>query len=530
MAAAVGRALILRRWRRHEAAAALGAAALVAALASGLPLLRLASELTNAGADGLRVLAGARPWQLLGNSLALALAVTVVALAMGVPLGVLVARTDLIGRKALWALHAFPIALPPFLLGLGWFHVIGKHGLAGNEATSAWLFGWAGAVTVLALAFTPVVTSLVAVALLGFDAAQEEAARLVARPLRVAVRILVPGVAPAVALGALLVFVLAFSELGVPMFLRVEVFPAAVFARLGGVDFSPGEAAALALPLLPLVVGLALVERRLAGRRSFAVLGLRGGARTPLLLGRWRAPVSIAAWGLAAAAVLPICALAMRFVARGSLGELLSWTRGAPWNSLVASGVAATIVTGLSIVGGHALARRRLAAGFLDGLAVLAFITPAAVLGVGLIAVWSRPATAAIYSSAVILVIGFVARYLVIALRACAVAFAQIPVTMEEAAAASGARYGRRLVRILVPASGRGLLFAWLATFVFCLRDLEMAVLYYPPGGEPLTVRIFTLEANGPQAVVAGLACLQVVMTALAVAAGAFLLPRRQAA
>ena len=52
-------------------------------------------------------------------------------------------------------------------------------------------------------------------------------------------------------------------------------------------------------------------------------------------------------------------------------------------------------------------------------------------------------------------------------------------------------------------------------------------MLYYPPGSEPLTVRIFTLEANGPEEVVAALAILHITMTACVLAAGLMLIPRR---
>ncbi|MEW6270640.1 MAG: hypothetical protein AB1689_15255, partial [Thermodesulfobacteriota bacterium] len=62
--------------------------------------------------------------------------------------------------------------------------------------------------------------------------------------------------------------------------------------------------------------------------------------------------------------------------------------------------------------------------------------------------------------------------------------------------------------------------------FVFALRDLETPVLFYPPGGEPLTVRIFTLEANAPTAVVAALATVQVVVTALVLVVGGAALRR----
>jgi iron(III) transport system permease protein len=80
--------------------------------------------------------------------------------------------------------------------------------------------------------------------------------------------------------------------------------------------------------------------------------------------------------------------------------------------------------------------------------------------------------------------------------------------------------------RILVPLHARGIGFAWLLALVFCLRDLEMAVLYYPAGGEPLTVRLFTLEANGPEPVVAALAVVHVVITAALLGLGGFALRR----
>jgi iron(III) transport system permease protein len=80
----------------------------------------------------------------------------------------------------------------------------------------------------------PIVTSLTALGALGVDASLEEAARVVARPARVVLHILLPAARPAIAFALIVVFALSLSELGVPMFLRVEVFPAAVFARLGG--------------------------------------------------------------------------------------------------------------------------------------------------------------------------------------------------------------------------------------------------------------------------------------------------------
>ncbi|HET8647386.1 MAG TPA: hypothetical protein VFO85_17950, partial [Vicinamibacteria bacterium] len=160
----------------------------------------------------------------------------------------------------------------------------------------------------------------------------------------------------------------------------------------------------------------------------------------------------------------------------------------------------------------------------------LAFLTPAAVLGVGIIETWNRPGTRFLYGGPGILVIGYAARYLVIGARALAAVIAQSAVHLEEAAASAGAGFIRRLVQLMVPLHARGILFVWVLVLVFCLRDLETAVLFYPPGGEPTTVRIFTLEANGPEPVVAALACVHVAVTAVLVMAGAWLGRRAGAA
>lgn len=517
------------RIARNERAILLTVAGVVLGIAALLPLLALVVEVLGAGAEGLRLWAASRTWLLLGRSLILSAAITTIALAIGIPLGVLLGRTDVAGRRIALLLHAFAMFLPPFLLALGWFHVFGRQGLLGSDASANALFSEVGVITILGITFAPVVTSLVALGVMGVDPALEEAARTFARPWRVATRILLPAARPAVILAAIVVFALALSELGVPMFLRVEVFQTAVFARLGGVDYAPGEAVALLLPLVPVSIALLLLEGRFAGRRSFAVLGLRLRSRPPLPLRRWRIPATVLCWFVALISIVPILSLAIRAARGDGFRAAVEWVRLAPINGLIAATAAASIILFAGVIIGHALARRSKAARWLDALAVLAFVTPASVLGVGIIAVWNRAATQLVYGTLAILVVGFVARYAVIGVRVFASVVAQMPVHLEAAAAAAGASYCRRLVRIVLPLGARGAVFAWLLTVVFCLRDLETAVLFYPPGREPLTVRIFTLEANGPESVVAALGVFHVVITAAVLTVG-FLLLRRKAA
>ena len=369
MAEVMGRSLS-REVRRREQALFLGAAAILIVIAVAAPLLELLAKVPSAGPAGLEVLAMPRTWALLARSLVLAAGVTIVAVAIGVPLGILIGRTDVPLRRVLWLLHAFPVFLPPFLSALGWFHWFGAAGLAGSETTARVLFSDVGLIGVLGATFAPIVTSLVALAVTGVDASLEEAARVVARPWKVATRILLPAAASAVALGAVVVYALALSELGVPMFLRVEVFPTAVFARLGGVDFAPGEAFALTLPLVPVALMLVALERRFAARRSFAVLGLRGTARSPLPLGKWRGPAALACVAATAVSVAPIVALAVRSCAAPPQ-SILEWAGQAPWNGLLAGVAAATLTTIVALVVGHGVAREVRGASVLDGLCML---------------------------------------------------------------------------------------------------------------------------------------------------------------
>lgn len=518
---------MLNRAQEPIALGAVGAVLLVAAL---LPFVFLVVNLVRAPAEvsaGLALLGSREPWFVFLRSVAAALAVALASVVIGVPLGLLLGSSDVRGRKAALVLHAFPMFLPPFLLALGWFYLFGRSGLWGGFGASDALFSLGGSVAVEALAFAPVVTSLVALALQGIDPSLVEAARVAARPSRVATRILLPLAWPAAALGALVVFALSLSELGVPMFLRVRSYTAAVFARLGAVQYAPGEALVLTLPMLLIAMALLFLERRLVGPRSFSVPGLRSAEETVLPLGKWRPLASIIAWAGAVATLFPFAGLAWR--ASTGFAALREWIGTGPQNSLVSAAIAATLLTGIAVVLGRAIALRRPGARALDSLTVLAFVTPAAVLGVGLIGVWNRSATQPIYGTLAIIVIGFVARYAVLPTRTFALAVARASRHFEESAAVEGARFLRRLVRIVVPLHTKGIVAAWLLAFVFCFRDLETTILFYPAGSAPLTVRIITLEANGPEPVVAALALVHASIVAAALVLGALAFLSRKA-
>jgi len=490
-----------------------------------LPLLALLAQLLgSARLPQLAALLGSlRLLDLLARSLGLALATTALALLVGVPLGVLLGRTDVRGRHLVFWLHAFPLFLPPFLVALGWFQLLGRDAPWGSALGARLLFSPIGVVLVQGLVFSPVVTSLTVLGLRGVDPSLEDAARVVAPPGRVMRRVLLPLARPAIAFAALVVFALSLSELGVPSLLRVRTYPAAVFTRLASARYAPGEAVALVLPLLAVALLLLWLERRVIGRRSFASLGARGTAPRPLALGRARELVSLGVWAFVALGLLPLAALAWE-ARRGGLAAIEQWAGASPWQSLVVGALSASVITALGLVLGTRLARRQRWSASLDALSVLAFVMPAAVLSLGLVATFHHRATHFVYATTAIMVLGMVARYSIFGVRTLAASVSQSPPELEQAAAVAGAGYLRRMLRVVLPMHARAVLAAWLLAMVFTLRDLDTLVSFYPPGRETLPIRIFTLEANGPAPALAALATLHVALTAGVLALGGALL------
>ncbi len=458
-----------------------------------------------------QLFASSREWTLLGNTLLLAGATAILAGLLGLPLSVLLARTDLPGRKVLFALFVLPILLPPSVFAYGWFVLLGREGLLGGMlggSGGAFLFGPAGCLLVLVASFLPVVLLFTSASLLAANPRLEEAARLSAGPSRVILGITFPQVLPAVVMAVLLLFCLALGETGAPTFLRVNVYAVESLAQFAAFyDFSSATAAAC--PLL-LAVLLAFAGLHLLGIRPSAVLQppSTGAAPTPFQLRRFGSRLTVLAgvlWmGLAG---LPLAALFFRAAGPGAYSAALA-AAGASLGrsfSYAALGASLIVLFGLLIGYGTTVGALRQST---EMVPLFLFALPGPVLGIGLVSLWNQPVTNAIYGTPVILLLGFLAQYVVLGVWVTKAALALIPRSMEEAAAVAGAGWARSFTTIAMPLAWKGIAGAWLLAFLFCFRDTGIAMVVYPPGRDTLTVRLFTMMANGRPELIAALCVL----------------------
>ena len=109
-----------------------------------------------------------------------------------------------------------PVLLPPYIVALAWVNL-------GWDWLSEWTYSLPAAIVVLSLVLYPLSMLATEVAMRRIDGRLEEAGLIVASPGRVLRGITLPLVAPSVVAAALIIFVLAVSEFGVPGLLRVRV-------------------------------------------------------------------------------------------------------------------------------------------------------------------------------------------------------------------------------------------------------------------------------------------------------------------
>lgn len=454
-----------------------------------------------AGAQYAALLLDPRQRRLLYTTAILGTGTAVLATSIGAPLGLALARVPFCWKTVLRVVLAMPLLLPPYVMGLAWLSLAG-----GGELVHTTL----GAVVILSLVYYPVPMLATEVALRRIEPRLEEAALLVAPPRRVLWRITLPLAAPSILAAALVVFVLAISEFGVPGLLGVRVYTTEVFTAFAALyDF--GRATVVAMPLLLLSGAVAAVAILMGGERLIATRRGARGSQAAMFEARKAAALSIAACVVTVALVLPLAALAVEASGVRSWTAVLGGSGVAIVNSLVLAVVGATATVAVGLWLGYARARARPWIGVTaDVVFIVLFAVPSTVVGVGLIGLWNRPGLAgAMYGTNAMLLLVSLARFLPLAALGLAAAARHIPISHEEAASAAGARWGRTMIRIVIPQMTTALLAVWVTIFVFTFGELGASILVAPPGEATLPIRLYTLVANAPPANLAALALLQ---------------------
>ena len=462
-------------------------------------------------------------WILMEHSMSLSSLVTGLTVLIGVPLGILLVKTDVPFRRFFTALFVIPLLIPSYILAVSWFDLLGNDGLlshllgaAATRATTDFLFSLSGCAAVLFSVFLPIPMLLTIIFLRTINPVLEEAGRLVTGWSRIMLGISIPLILPGILLSAMLVFLLSFGEFSVPGFLRYDVFPVESFTQFSAF-YNFKAATAAAVPLAAVTLILLVAEAGFLREKTCQIRSAPGSeALTLIELGRYRTPlfVLVATMGWIIV-IVPILSLVIQSSGIEAYADAMDRAGDSLLRSILYAAIGATLLTFFGFFTGYLIQTK--AVKFwrvIDSLTVFLFALPGTVIGIGLISLWNTKWTNFVYATPLIIILGYIARYTALTSRITVTQLGRISPSMEEAAQVAGAGWFRRIACITVPLARRGLLAAWTVGYIFSLRDTGITMLVYPAGHETLPVRIFTLMANGSPQLIAAL-CMIMIMAAL---------------
>ncbi len=462
------------------------------------------------------------------NSFWLGLATTLLAFAIGLPLAFLSDRFQFPGKAALASVVLVPMILPPFVGAIGIKQIFGQYGALNallielGLRPEGWTFDWFavapfwGIALVNALTLYPIVYLNCAAALANVDPAMEEAAQnLGCTGFRRFRRVTLPLIKPGLFAGGTIVFIAAFTELGVPLvFDYSRVASVQIFYGLKDIGGNPAPYALVTLLLLS-TTALYALGKGLFGRQSYAMMAKAsstGGAR-PLPLGSALLCTALFG-GVTALAVLPHVGVVLTAFAKDWYASILPQgftlenfelalghplTVSAIGNSLkfAAASTVVDIVLGIAIA--YVVVRSKLPyRGLLDILAMLPLAVPGLVVAFGYLAMSQEGRAFAflnpVENPTLLLIIAYSVRRLPYVVRSAVAGFQQTSETLEEAAQNLGCPPLKALAKVTLPLIAANLIAGGLLAFAFAMLEVsDSLILAQKQAFYPITKAILEL-------------------------------------
>jgi iron(III) transport system permease protein len=465
----------------------------------------------------------------LWNSFAIGISSTLVALLIAFPLALLAHRYDFTGKSALGVLVLAPMILPPFVGAVGIKQMLGVNG-AFNAALAGvglmdpaspidWLAEgrFAGIVLMIGLNLYPILLMNIAAALANLDPAMEQAAEnLGCPPWKRFFRITLPLAMPGVFAGASIVFIWAFTELGVPLVFDFgRTASVQIFDGLKGLDQNPIPYALTSILLVAAMVVFA-TSKLLIGRWPSGNTPRPKGRTTRKCLKGWRsracAGVFLAVFAMASIPHLGVLLLSLSGRWYGTVMpdelttdhyiEALGNGLVVPsiQNSLLYAGCAVMLALAIGLGVAWVVVRSDLKfRGVLDALVMLPLAVPGLVMAFGYLAL-SQEGKAFHFlvgaggSPFMLLVIAYATRRLPYIVRSAVAGLQQSNPTLEEAAKSLGATPFRVMRRVAIPLIGANLAAGAILAFAFAMLEVsDSLILAQQSQHFPITKAIYTL-------------------------------------
>ncbi|MEK6712381.1 MAG: iron ABC transporter permease [Nitrospinota bacterium] len=462
------------------------------------------------------------------NTIYICVGSTLLATLLGVSLAWINARTNCPLREKIEPFNLIPFFLSPFVGAIAW------HTLAGGK--TGLLNVWArdhlgiqtpllnvdnifGVIWVTGIFFTPLVYLFVVGSLRRMDPSLEDSARTTgAGLLRTTFTVTLPLVTPGILSGAIIVFVTAAGEFGVPFKLGApygwETLTTQIFTKAVGDDANHYLGSAMSMVLGAITALFIWIQRRIIAPRDYTTVTGKGFRPNLIDLGPWKwAALGYNLAFILIGVLLPLACLFIvslhpvwegRIIASDltfhnyervlffwSPNRIQAATNGV-LNSLFISLVGASIAMMLSIVVSYMIHRSKgPGAALLDFLCVIPIGFPGIVLAMGILVAYIKTP---IYATLWILLLGYVTRYFPYGQRNVSSVMLAVSEELDQSSRMAGASWLTTLKRITIPLLKPGIFAGWILLFVIFLRELSISIILYTRGTETLSVGVYYLS------------------------------------
>ncbi len=445
--------------------------------------------------------------QSIGNSLIISTAVSMLSVLLGCCFAFLFSKATLPFSNALRLLLLLPLLLPSYVICVAWNDVWFFAGVHKNL-----IYSLPAVVFILTTIYTPLAAFIIQAGLKNINAAMEEAGMMITSYKEIFFKIVLPLLRPALFSSFILIFILSLSEFAVPSFLSVPVFVTEIFTQFSAF-YNYSLAATQSLILTAICLLLLFPERKYLTRQHFFAFGKKAFRIRTFELRNKNVPLIIAILYIILTVLVPVAFLTAQTFARAgtSFLEIVIMLLPSLKDSLLIAIAGAFIVTLFGLIFSWLTVQFKLK--FLQTILLFVFAVPAIVTGVSLILFYNTPSLNFIYSSTLIILIAFSARFLFISVKIISDSLQQIPVSFTDAAYMMGAGPFYIFRKITLPLLGEALFTSFFIILIFCLNELSTVIMVYPPGISLLPVTIFTRAANSQQHVVSGMSLVALMFT-----------------
>lgn len=455
------------------------------------------------------------------NTVTLSIARQAIALLLGIGIAWLIARTNLPGRT--WIELGFWVALfmPALPVVMSWVLLAGGEGALLNSWIAAVfpsfegplfnVYSWGGIVWLHILTGTlPVKVFLLAPAFRNMDASMEESARTCGSGLLGTLRgIVVPIMIPTILVVLLLGMIRSLQSFEIELILgtpaSIDVYSTVIYRAMRQEPPLYGEASALSICLLALVIPFVLLQQRFARDHSHATLGGRFSVRLQDL-GRWKWPLfSLLAALLAFMTIIPAVVLVagsfMKMFGNFDLPDpwtTKNWIDALSRDDLVHSLVNTLLLgAGSAVIGmvlfsvlAYLLVRTRLSGrNVLDFLTWMLAIIPGIVISLAFLQMFVKiPLLRPLYGTVWILIIAVVMSSLTVGVQIVKGTLLQLSSELEEASATVGASRVQTFFRVVVPLIAPAIVSVGLQTFAVATSVVSVIALLGTGETQPLSI------------------------------------------